>query len=1176
MAAVTDLTFAQWFKNIHTDIFGVFQFYRNIYCHRAKMAFLCTQLSNFQKKMNTMQFPAEFPTPIQIQVLRDILKLIAELRQLFCYLDSNHFYEFVTNADATYVKVFTDKFREEFNNLCNTFPFVPQNPLPSDLSQEITDDRADCADIIKRISEVIQSCQLPPEQNQIFAMRLAEYQQCLASLSTAQLQGSHQTNNLSAVQLRQRLELEDRFYLPKSDFVIKKKIGAGGYADVFEGIQQSTQKIVAIKILHNNDFSEAVFISFKREIEIQAKMNNFAILPLVGVCLEPPLYIATEFMPKDCLFKRLHAPTKLDPTQRTIIALGIALGLAYMHRLKYIHRDIKSLNILLDADDYPKIIDFGMSRLMPNGKELMTGGVGTAQWEAPEVINNMPYSEKADVYSFGILLWEILTCDLPFRNLTQMQVAMGVVSNGIRPVIPNVAPPKIIKMIKLCWDQDPTRRPSMESVVRAIACGEVIFPGTKMADVQAYMARFGDDPILTTLNDKNNKNIPGMQPGNTSSGEFNNYGHNPQKMAMNRNRAMTKIDKEPSHSRANHRHSIQSKNTTPPNEMKVTNLIDLNNPNPALIPGLVELLKGPHQESLINTLVQICTNNKPWCATLRDSEVYKILIDLLNTSTNPVLVQKIYAIFVRFLSNGINLSEAMPSVFASFQRLGNTSMADVLILILGAIAVGHEPPCNEAFIQKVAAFLQAGNMNCRMDTIKVLEQIISKSQNLKQFAIIFAPSIANLIPKGEILSQTINIIYHLVVNGQLAKEFVDAGGLVSILLLLIPSDPSTETMGPEDKAKVFQILTAVVKVPIPDEQLLRFSEMLAVAKRILNSTEILSFLACTSFAFMKYDLSPMILQKFTSFVISCYTSDDPRIVLIALKISFFFLQSPDTRKPFLDCGKEFTTLLNPQVPAIASVAASCLIQVYASLEGDKYLDLLNEQLFNFLVFSLQSEFELTPYALRLFGVISLTYDGANFLNSNNIPQLAGNFMCSSTPEFRLLGFQAFTAFVCTYPMSETALAATTLATQNLSEKDLAPYPLLMLSSLIVCPVAAVNIAPNISNLINLLDDSQSQTGLVLQALSKIFGTLEARDYFTDADALTQLFNKGEMFYGTPQWWTLVELVDMATGTKTGFEAVAHSTIATYLKQSIQSKNITRKQKWHINRVFIRLGLSASA
>jgi serine/threonine protein kinase len=119
-----------------------------------------------------------------------------------------------------------------------------------------------------------------------------------------------------------------------------------------------------------------------------------------------------------CLFNRLHAKqgANLDATKRTIIALGLAYSLEYFHAKKMIHRDIKSLNVLLDADDYPKLCDYGMSRTIATDG-AMTGGAGTSQWMAPEVLNSDPYDEKSDVYSYGILRWEILTSDVPFRGL---------------------------------------------------------------------------------------------------------------------------------------------------------------------------------------------------------------------------------------------------------------------------------------------------------------------------------------------------------------------------------------------------------------------------------------------------------------------------------------------------------------------------------------------------------------------------------------------------------------------------------------------------------------------------------------------------------------------------------------------------------------------------------------
>jgi serine/threonine protein kinase len=282
-----------------------------------------------------------------------------------------------------------------------------------------------------------------------------------------------------------------RWALDHADFELQRKIGSGGFADVFLGYQRSTRKIVAVKKLHNEEFTESAFEMFRREIEIFAALNHFAVLPFVGVCTSPPYYIITEYMSGGCLFKRIHTRDggPLDPTKRTIIALGIAYAMEYVHSQKMLHRDLKSLNILLDADDYPKVCDFGMSReIAADGK--MTGGVGTVQWMAPEVLNSAPYDERSDVYSFGIMLWEILTNSVPFRGQADVQVAMKVVGEKQRPPFPPDCPPRLRMFINVCWDDEPKARPPFTTIVKAIESGEVVFPGTNMNAVRAYVTRF--------------------------------------------------------------------------------------------------------------------------------------------------------------------------------------------------------------------------------------------------------------------------------------------------------------------------------------------------------------------------------------------------------------------------------------------------------------------------------------------------------------------------------------------------------------------------------------------------------------------------------------------------------------------------------------------------------------
>jgi serine/threonine protein kinase len=98
--------------------------------------------------------------------------------------------------------------------------------------------------------------------------------------------------------------------------------------------------------------------------------------------------------------------------------------------------------------------------------QTMTGGLGTFQWMAPEVLANQRYSEKADVYSFGIVMWECCARQVPFASvgLSGMQAAMAVMNKGLRPDIPLHTPPPLAELIKQCWAPVPEQRPSFEEI----------------------------------------------------------------------------------------------------------------------------------------------------------------------------------------------------------------------------------------------------------------------------------------------------------------------------------------------------------------------------------------------------------------------------------------------------------------------------------------------------------------------------------------------------------------------------------------------------------------------------------------------------------------------------------------------------------------------------------------
>ncbi|KAK3033581.1 hypothetical protein RJ639_032429, partial [Escallonia herrerae] len=147
------------------------------------------------------------------------------------------------------------------------------------------------------------------------------------------------------------------------------------------------------------------------------------------------------------------------------LALDLARGLSYLHSEKIVHRDVKTENMLLDKTRTLKIADFGVARVEASNPNDMTGETGTLGYMAPEVLNGNPYNRKCDVYSFGICLWEIYCCDMPYPDLSFSEVTSAVVRQNLRPEVPRCCPSSLANVMKRCWDTNPDKRPEMDEVV---------------------------------------------------------------------------------------------------------------------------------------------------------------------------------------------------------------------------------------------------------------------------------------------------------------------------------------------------------------------------------------------------------------------------------------------------------------------------------------------------------------------------------------------------------------------------------------------------------------------------------------------------------------------------------------------------------------------------------------
>ena len=242
------------------------------------------------------------------------------------------------------------------------------------------------------------------------------------------------------------------------------ELGAGAFGRVFKGRYRSKYD-VAVKVLNPLDdprSKEAVV----REVALLRDLRHRNIVRLIGACLDGPggtALLLTELMDLGDLWRALPARTQSGDRifswwlQGRYILEDIARGLAYLHAQRVVHFDLKSANILLNRNGTAKLADIGMARVLCKSYFSVISGLGTFAWSAPEVLAGRRCSEMADMYSFGVVLWEICTGEPPVRG-------------HMRPLEPGKdCPPEIVELHYQCISEDPEKRPSAQEVVSLLA-----------------------------------------------------------------------------------------------------------------------------------------------------------------------------------------------------------------------------------------------------------------------------------------------------------------------------------------------------------------------------------------------------------------------------------------------------------------------------------------------------------------------------------------------------------------------------------------------------------------------------------------------------------------------------------------------------------------------------------
>ncbi|KAL8553756.1 hypothetical protein ACS0TY_002154 [Phlomoides rotata] len=283
-------------------------------------------------------------------------------------------------------------------------------------------------------------------------------------------EGASSSHVLRAINVDTEIDDVGECEIVWEDLDLGERIGLGSYGEVYHADWNGTE--VAVKKFLDQDFSGAALDEFKREVRIMRRLRHPNVVLFMGAVTRPPnLSIITEFLPRGSLYRIIHRPhCQIDEKRRIKMALDVAKGMNCLHTSipTIVHRDLKSPNLLVDNNWNVKVGDFGLSRLKHNTFLSSKSTAGTPEWMAPEVLRNEPSNEKCDVYSFGIILWELATLKLPWSGMNPMQVVGAVGFQNRRLDIPKEVDPLVARIIWECWQTDPNLRPSFAELCVAL------------------------------------------------------------------------------------------------------------------------------------------------------------------------------------------------------------------------------------------------------------------------------------------------------------------------------------------------------------------------------------------------------------------------------------------------------------------------------------------------------------------------------------------------------------------------------------------------------------------------------------------------------------------------------------------------------------------------------------
>jgi len=246
----------------------------------------------------------------------------------------------------------------------------------------------------------------------------------------------------------------------KSDLTLAEAIGKGEFGDVLLGSLRGQK--VAVKTLKDSSKAAQVFLA---EASVMTSLRHPNLVQMIGVVFDwPSVYLVTEFMGKGSLVDYLRSRGRLHVTKRDQInfACDTSAGMAYLESRKVVHRDLAARNVLISDDSIAKVCDFGLARDEAFNQE---GGKFPIKWTAPESLRQSKFSNKSDMWSFGILLWELYSFGrVPYPRIPLADVVKHV-EKGYRMEAPEGCPPELYTIMRQAWDLNPELRPAFSEVM---------------------------------------------------------------------------------------------------------------------------------------------------------------------------------------------------------------------------------------------------------------------------------------------------------------------------------------------------------------------------------------------------------------------------------------------------------------------------------------------------------------------------------------------------------------------------------------------------------------------------------------------------------------------------------------------------------------------------------------